>query len=338
MKAKLKTLYLKNYCGYRELFFDFTKDNSWIRHAVFFGPNGTGKSTLLDAVRLVSSPYENLARNTDLAFRKLTFHPDYEVDYQGFKPLDHHMTIEAVFATEDGDKRVVIETDGVKLCELPKKLHGHSYYIDADHPMNMRKFQIHEKYLKDFLEMAEIVYGMKCEVKRRVKLEGSGKVDAKGVKIPGTEESVYTDFIIHKQYAHEPVTKVHFKTMSDGERKIATLLSYLYDPCYIDDRDIILVDNIEMHIYFKRHAPMYDKFLTSFPGKQLICTTHSQTLINHVRDSYGKEHLYDLEEIRDSFAQDRTEEEVKEIAVEERRMYKPALNQKRYTAEEIGFQ
>lgn len=324
MRARLKTLFLKNYCGYRELLFDFTKNNEWIRHAVLYGPNGCGKSTLLQAIRLASSPHENLARQTEMAFRKLTFHPDYESDYQGFKPSDHSMTIEAIFSTDEGDKRVVIETKGIRVCELPKKLHGHSYLIDADHPMNMRRFQIHEKYAKDFMEMAEIVYGMRCEIKRKIKLEG-------------IEESVYTDFVIYKKYAHEPEIKVHFKSMSDGERKIATLLSYLYDPCYIDDRDILIVDNIEMHIYFKRHAPMYDKFLSSFPDKQLICTTHSQTLINHVGNVYGPKHLYDLETMRDEYINAMSEEKIKKMAIDERRILKPIENQKKHTAEDIGF-
>jgi len=37
--------------------------------------------------------------------------------------------------------------------------------------------------------------------------------------------------------------------------------------------------------------------LTTFPDKQFICTSHSETLIKHVREKYGSMCLYDLEEI-----------------------------------------
>jgi len=293
--TKIKKIYLENYCGYQKLDFDFTDENSVKNMAVFFGPNGFGKSTLLQAIQLLSNPYSNLAKQTSLAFKKFIYHPDYEPDYLGFKPSENKMRLEGIFETEGGDKRVIIEDDGVKLCELDRVLHGHAYYIDADNGNNMRKFQIDEKYVKEFLRMAKIVYGFDCEVARKVEdslHDENGKVTEK--------ICVYMDFIIHKKFRNlNEITKVHFKSMSDGERKIATLLSYLFCPDYIDGRDIILIDNIDQHVYFARHPAMIDKMLEYFPGKQFILTTHSGTMISHVANNYGRKYLYDLEEIKD---------------------------------------
>jgi AAA15 family ATPase/GTPase len=291
---KLKKLILKNYCGYRDNEFDFSEGNGIKNISIFFGSNGSGKSSLLSAINLISNPYSNLAKDTKLAFRKLTYHPDYEPDYQGYKEAASGMRIEGIFVSPEGEKRVVIESEGVKVCELERKLHGHAYFIDADNPLNMRRFQVADTYINQFLEMASIIYGFKCEVGRKVEDFLSDENNAITERLV-----VYTDLVLHKTYKDSGDTvKVHFKNMSDGERKIATLLAYLFDPCYIDDRDIVLIDNAELHVHFRRHPAMIDKMLEYFPKKQFIITSHSGTMINHISSKYGKQYLYDLEEIK----------------------------------------
>ena len=49
-------------------------------------------------------------------------------------------------------------------------------------------------------------------------------------------------------------TKVNFKSMSGGEKKIATMLRTLFNRCYkinSNYRNIILIDNISKEIYYK---------------------------------------------------------------------------------------
>jgi len=104
---------------------------------------------------------------------------------------------------------------------------------------------------------------------------------------------IYTDFVIHKRDV-----KVHFKRMSAGEKKIATLLAYLCDPIYMENIDIICVDNLDLHVYFERHASMVDKLIEYFPNKQFIVTTHSETMINHVREVMGEDHLFNVSKIK----------------------------------------
>lgn len=276
--VKIKQLRYQNYCGYRDTIFDFTDDDGSVKPlAAFFGPNGTGKSTCLNGVRLVSnaSRYEN--RDTDLSFRKITYHEDYDPTYSALKmeyglQNANPMEIEALFETSSGDKRVLIDNHGVQVNELPRNPAGHCYLIDADHPMEKNKFQlVNSDYADTFLEIAKVVYDYDCYFDKSVSDNG---------------HEFFTDFVIVK-YG----TKVHFKSMSDGEKKIATLLAGLCNPEYMDQHKIILVDNIEMHIYFKRHAKMMDLLLEKFPDKQFIVTTHSGVLIEHIPQKYH----YDLE-------------------------------------------
>jgi predicted ATP-binding protein involved in virulence len=62
--------------------------------------------------------------------------------------------------------------------------------------------------------------------------------------------------------------------------------------------DIILVDNIEMHVYFERHARMIDKLIESFPDKQFIVTSHSGVMIEHVKKTYGERCLFNVPKIK----------------------------------------
>ena len=66
----------------------------------------------------------------------------------------------------------------------------------------------------------------------------------------------------------------------------------------MDERDIVCVDNIDLHVYFSRHPLLVDKLLSSFPEKQFLCTTHSGTLIQHVKEKMGESSLYDIDEYR----------------------------------------
>ena len=115
----------------------------------------------------------------------------------------------------------------------------------------------------------------------------------------------YQDFILDKGDV-----KVHFKSMSDGERKIATLLRSLCDPAQMDRSDIVLIDNLEMHVFVARHAKMVKKLLEVFPTKQFIVTSHSAVLVgandpdlnifipSFVGKTYGEDCLFDVPKIK----------------------------------------
>lgn len=308
--VKLKSLHLENYCGFRDTFFNFADEAGNPKSLVcFFGPNGCGKSSLLEAISLVSSAYRFYKKETDLLFRKRTYSADYnptwteyEIEYakrsnfatEGFKKKILlnliTMRLTAMFETSEGDKEVIITTEGVEKNELSKEQMSYCYFIDADHPMNTQKFQLPLGYEERFLDIANLVYGYDCYLDKQV-----NDIDESG-------ETYYLDFVVRKPEG----TKVHYKSMSGGEKKLATLLRYLCNPLYIDDFDMLVIDNIVKEVYMSRHAPMIDKFREIFPDKQFFIATHSPILVGLQDEKRGifippyleKNSLYPIAEIK----------------------------------------
>jgi len=311
----IKSLSLKNYCGFKEINLDFTDSDNLV---LLYGPNGCGKTTILQAINMLSSPKQMRCRDLDITFRQLTYHPDYIPGYEALVDNDRIMEAEIVFDSDGKEQRVRIEghnnkvnkkeveVEGKKIIfqepntektksgiykdEIPKEVFSHCQWIDADNPSHLQRFQMEEEYKDIFLELAEAVYNFKCEIPE-------GSIYGTEEQDPTTGEYItyYTDFIVHKVDRDGNVNKTHYKKMSAGERKIAKLLSELCNPSTLDKFDIILIDNIEMHIYFKRHLKLIKKLKELFPDKQFIATTHSGTLV----DQLDKKYLFDMENIKE---------------------------------------
>ena len=302
--VKLMKLFLKNYCGFRNTVFDFCvydkKQDSSIYYEIpndgvvknfiaLFAPNGLGKSNCLKAINYLGSAYQYKGREDDLIFRKMVYHPDYDPTFLGFIKSTEHMEIKGIFNVDGEEKQVIIDENGVVLDELPIKDYPkeHTYYIDADNPINLARFQINVENSEIFLELAKDIYGFNCYL--------DGILEDCG-------EKYYTDFIIEK----EDGTKVHYRRMSGGERKLAQLCDALCNPIWINNIDIITIDSLEKEVYFVRHAKMVNKLLEMFPNKQFIIATHSPILVGmddeelkiHIPAYLPYECLYDVEKIK----------------------------------------
>jgi predicted ATPase len=313
---KIKKLLLKNYAGYKEATFDFVReDGSFKPLAAFYGPNGCGKSSCLDAINLLGQAKQYIGRSSDLLFRKMTYHIDYDPTLPHFAEYAETMRIEGTFDFNGAEKVVIVTSSGVERNDLEG--FGNIVYINADHPMNMKKFQIPGERIDLFLEIANEVYGYKSSVGKPVQTYEKGWDGSEASysdydsKPEGESYVFYQDMILNKE---EEGVKVHFKSMSDGERKIATVLRNLCDPVVIDRSDIILIDNTEMHVYMERHAPMIAKILSCFPTKQFIITTHSPILVgmnspamgivvpSFIGDRYGQDCLFNVPKIKAAYA------------------------------------
>jgi hypothetical protein len=278
---KLKFLSLKNFCGYRHMEIDFNASNSPMH--VVFGPNGTGKSTLLSSIRILSNPRMFLSRDNDLVFRKLTWHPDYDPSTIGFTPSEADLLLTAIFSDKEGkESKVVMDAHGVVVNELPhyrSDQEGFSIFVDADHPINLNKFQLPSEAADKFLSLARTVYGLPSSLGAPLRV---AELDA--------SRDFHLDFVIEKGDV-----RVHFKRMSDGEKKIATLLRHICTEAVHNTSRIILIDNVEMHIYFKRHPLLAKALCSEFPDHQFITTSHSKAYIDSCEQLYGSKSLIDLE-------------------------------------------
>ena len=288
---KLKRLKLVNYCGYRNFDYDLTDGDGIKKWTILFGPNGCGKSNFLEAVRLLSYPTTIRGRpDLTLFFRRLTYHPDYQPGLEGFDRNKTELQMLGVFDTPEGDREIEIKNDWtLRGSGLTKDEIGSSRaltaYLDADNPMNMQKFQLNAKYKSQFLDFARAVYGFECEIP-----DAKTNMHMELDPITGDWTTFFLDFVITK-FGN---TKVHFKRMSAGEKKIATMLRSLFNQVY-DNKDIgiILIDNVELHLYFRRHLILMQKLEEYFPDRQFIVTTHSPIII----DNMDKKYLLDLEHI-----------------------------------------
>ncbi len=296
---KLKKMKIVNYCGYRNFELDLSDGEGVRKWTIFYGPNGVGKSNFIRAVELLASPKIFKQKKNILTLRKLKYHHDYVYGAEPMYDEVNELTIEATFLVGGEEKKVILEDNikgviyagrqvneekgeisGIRISELLPWEQG-TIFVDADSRNMMHKFQIIESLKEPFCDFASAVYGFNCYCP-----EG-GKVVDRGM-------TYLMDFVIEKPDG----TKVHYKRFSDGEKKIATLISSLFKRAYKDspdkeNKDILLIDNIVMHIYWKRHMTLIEKMEEYFSDKQIIATTHSPIIIQNM----DKKYLCDLEEL-----------------------------------------
>tara|TARA_Y100000310_G_C20700591_1_gene829510 strand:- start:3486 stop:5735 length:2250 start_codon:yes stop_codon:yes gene_type:complete len=266
-----------------------------------FWTNGfiSHNSTILNAIRALAFPWQYMGREVDLLFRKLTFHKDYDPTYVGFFE-SKGMKATAIFLVDNVEKEVTIENTknkvGVKTCELERQdtydIATPIFYVDADNPINTSKFQINDKYVDKFIDLASAVYDFPCEIP-----SGDTAEVEETDKETGEKVIFHTNFILHKPNG----TRVHYRSMSAGERKIATMLSMLCSPLHLDLHDVFLIDNTSMHIYWKRHEILVEELLKHFNKKQLIVTDHSGILIKYIEEKYPQ-YAFDLEKMSQQVA------------------------------------
>ncbi len=306
----LKELTLKNYCSYDDHTFDFTReDGSPYPYVCFFGPNGIGKSSLLEAISLLTVPttgrHPQMVRES---LQKYIRNIDYDPTFQ--RVIDHNRTsrtemmIRGVFIM-NGEEYVIELTDtgmrrndfapvsdiGSDMQEIMisarkgpwgddhiKFRNRICHFIRSDSDLGMHRFQLIESQKTKFEDIiSEIMrWPVKCSPPKSLSTE---------------DRTFCLDYTITKK-DH----KIHFKRMSAGEKKISKsfseLLNTMYslsnpmlgEPKMVNWPRILLFDNIVMHVYYDRHTRMIDCLKRVFPRQQIFATTHSGILIQQYLD------------------------------------------------------
>lgn len=293
---KLNYIKVKNFKAFEDVKFDFG-DKKFI---CFIGPNGTGKSTIIEIIQLLFANFKGRTDSQMECFFQSCIRKTKEAQTDDF-------LIEAEFSSSDpsvGTYIVSLNKHGF-IKDHPEKIKQDIYRICyfSSFDKELHKFQLFSSKWDKFKKLYESVTGFELELRKNIFNDAiSRSLDL--------EDFVF-DFSIKK--TNETIS---CRDCSDGERKImksfSTILNMTPSP------KIILIDNIEMHVEVKRHLNLIKSLKECFPDSQIFSTTHSNKIskdfnnyheIYDLRLIYAPEHiksnislLYYLDEIDDLLA------------------------------------
>jgi AAA15 family ATPase/GTPase len=217
---RLIKLHLENYCNYEHYTFDFRHpDGNPYKYICFFGPNGIGKSTILEAISLLTANQSGrdpanvrrslykYVRNKDYdpSYHKISGH-SYEDNFSvGSTSNASSMIIEGTYEMDGKPYIVRLTQDGFERNDLAPSSNSEgpwgdehllyrqriSHFITSDSDLSMSKFQLRKEQIPAFEAITSKVmrYSTQC-------LEPSG--------ILPMDEDYCTDFIILKK-GHRPL-------------------------------------------------------------------------------------------------------------------------------------
>lgn len=290
---RIEKIHLENYRGFTEATVrlgDF---------ACLFGPNGIGKTSLLEAASLVCSSLDfgDMAVSEENEAGSALITPDMrrrkyleknirnvgeEDSATGFlvaAEVSHGgQNYEVVLTHKGFEKNDIMEQDWwwSQMC--------YSTRFDVDmgaYVLPMDKWDV-------FARHWEAITGFSVDPDVYVVNPNEDEDMAEHVSSEkGNEYAI--GFWMNKKRG-----RVHFRKASAGEKKIAKALSQIV--CLPPERfpHVILVDNIEMHIHYQRHLAAIEAIKEIFAGSQIIATTHSTVIIDEYEP---REHLIDVEDL-----------------------------------------
>lgn len=322
----LKKLKLVNYCNFESYEIDFTKPSGEpYKYVCFFGPNGIGKSTLLEAISMLTANWSGRGESfIRQSLQKYVRSEDYDPTWQ--KVLDKQiasapkgMMIEGTYMM-DGDEYIVQLTengyvrndfapippddldkeDAAAIVQSGPWGREHlkyrqriAHFLKSDSDLSMHKFQLHFAQKDKFEKIISTIMRYPTKV-------------SEPVGFTGDERTYCTDVTIEKK-GH----KIHFKRMSAGERKICKSFSEVFntmqalaypapgESAMVGWPRLLLLDNVVMHVYYDRHVQMIDCLKEVFEQQQIFATTHSGVLIQRYLEGHGNsdELMVDLEQV-----------------------------------------
>jgi predicted ATPase len=287
-RTRLKELRLKDFMSYENHTFDFTGENGIHPVYGFYGPNGTGKSTALEAVTLLFSNFtgykdDRLKALLSKYVRKLT--GDYLSN-------DNTFLVEGVFESDIGEYNVIVTRDGIVQGhpkEIADYLLHHVFLTSYDEELHT--FQLREERWDIFKKLFEAVTGYRVE-KREPEFKFGGQ-SLMNMRMLSDDEKSKKDMACLDTHVlgltiHKPNETITERQCSDGEKKVLKNFTTLLNKDFIPS--IILIDNVEMHVEIDRHIPLLEAIGELFPDSQVLFTTHSPRIVSN----YPQERLYNL--------------------------------------------
>ena len=275
--VRVKSLRFENFKAFDDYSIDFTEGDGCRSFSCFIGPNGCGKTTILEAIQLIFSRFEGYDEDRiKHLLGKLVRHIG-SVQKGCFGEEDFLIT--ADIASSIGDYQVQINKNGF-IKDHPEKIkmivYRLCFYARFDQELN--QFSLTRDKWNIFKDLFKAVTDFEIEEETNVFDQSDDPIQADILK------EYVLSFVVKKP--HEIIV---CKECSDGEKKIikcfSTLLNKEYEP------QIILIDNVAMHIESGRHLELIKSMKKCFPESQLFTTTHSYNISRNI----GKRsQIYDL--------------------------------------------
>jgi len=259
---KIKTLHLVNYCGYSDVTFDLNRGFTCL-----YGPNGCGKTTVLTAVSSLCSSmdFTSDAVTEDMR-RKKFLEPNIKEGQKGFE-------VAGIFEHEGQDYEVILTHEGWKKNDILKQSWwwpGLTYFAKFD--TETKSFCIHKDIWPRFKEAYEKIMGFEVEP------DFYDDVDERTIHKPTAERVIRGTYAINF-WLNKSTGRIQQPRASAGEKKVAKSLSQIVNLPQNRLPQIVLVDNLEMHVYSKRHLIMFEVIKDIFKNMQVLATSHSTVII-----------------------------------------------------------
>jgi len=281
----IRRVSLENFRWVKEGTFEFGTDFTCL-----LGGNGEGKTTVLDAISLCCSsldfageigaiakgedwsPTATPKQRRDAYLRRnvRAFRDNNPTGFRVETTMEHEGETLEVVLTEKGFERNDI-------LEKPWWWAGLTYYAKFD--SDMVNFQLRHDLWPAFADAFEGVTGIPVEPEVMTDDE---------LEELGEDSRVVTGFFLLKGGLRIPS-----RYASSGEKKIGKTLSQVVNLEKERLPHVVLVDEIERHVHYKRHLAMLENLKRIFAGMQVIATTHSTVVMDRYEP---RSHLLDVEE------------------------------------------
>lgn len=277
--VRIKSVRLRNFKAFEDVKLDFTDGKDIKMFSCFFGPNGCGKTSILDIIQLLFSRFEGREQEElKVLLGRSVRHKDGRQN--GIYGNDDFI-ITADVHSSIGDYQIRLNKGGFVKDHPPKikeLLYRLCFYARFD--MELHQFQLVRSKWNIFKELFESITGFEIEEKE----------DAFNSDEANIMKQYVLGFLVHK-----PDETITHKECSAGERKIIKCFSTLLNKEYVPS--IICIDNVEMHVETGRHINLIESMKKCFPNSQIFCTTHSYQISRNFGD---RSQLYDLRLIKAS--------------------------------------